>query len=70
MVNDTLTDNKSLIMEFTNSFVNSENIEFKQILEQLRSNFESFHSELFTLAVSKGYYSPNTKAKPEEINRN
>ena len=45
----------------------SENIELKQTLEQLRTNLESFYSEIFTLATSKGYYSPTIKAKPEEL---
>ena len=70
MVNDILENNKTEIMLFTNTFIDSENLEFKQTLEQLRSNLESFHSELFTLATSKGYYFSTPKAKPEEIARN
>lgn len=67
MVNDILESNKLEIMLFTNVFIQSENMELKQILEQLRSGLEAFHSELFTLATSKGYYSPTTPSKPEEI---
>lgn len=67
MVNDTLENTKSEIVSFTHSIINSENVELKQTLEQLRSSLESFNFELFTLATSKGYYSPTTKSKPEEI---
>ena len=67
MVNDILENQKSEITIFTNALINTENPELKQIYQQLRSNLESFNSELFTLAVSKGYYFPNTQAKPEEI---
>lgn len=67
MVNDILENTKSEIMIFTDSIINSENIELKQTLEQLRTNLESFYSEIFTLATSKGYYSPTIKAKPEEL---
>lgn len=67
MVNDILENQKSEIAIFTNALINAENPELKQIYQQLRSNLESFNLELFTLAVSKGYYFPNTQAKPEEI---
>ncbi len=67
MVNDTLETAKSNILCFTNSIIKSENLEVKQTLEQLRTSLESFYFELFTLATSKGYYSPTSKAKPEEI---
>ncbi len=67
MVNDILENTKSEILLFTKSIVDSENVELKQTLEQLRTTLESFNFELFTLATSKGYYTPITKAKPEEI---
>lgn len=70
MVNDVLECNKSEIMLFTNCFITSENIELKQTFTQLRSNLEAFHSELFTLATSKGYYTATIKEKPENITRN
>ena len=67
MVNDILENNKSEITAFTNAFIYAENPELKQVYTQLRSNLEAFYAELFTLAISKGYYFPNTQAKPEEI---
>lgn len=69
MVNDILENTKSEILSFTKSITSSENVELKQTLEQLRSGLESFNFELFTLATSKGYYSPTIKAKPEEISQ-
>lgn len=67
MVNDVLESNKAEIMILTDTLIHSENLELKQIIEQLRNGFEAFHSELFTLATSKGYYAPTTQAKPDEI---
>lgn len=67
MVNDILENTKSEVLFFTSSLINSENAELKQILEQLRTTLEAFYSELFTLAVSKGYYAQTIKAKPEDI---
>ena len=67
MVNDILENIKSEILSFTQFIVVCENVELKQTLEQLRTNLEAFNFELFTLATSKGYYSPTIKAKPEEI---
>lgn len=69
MVNDILENTKSEIMIFTHSLIDSENTELEQILAQLRSSLETFYTELFTLATSKGYYSPTIKSKPEEINQ-
>lgn len=69
MVNDILENTKSEIMLFTDTLINSENVELLQTLTQLRSSLESFNTELFTLATSKGYYSPTTQAKPEEVNQ-
>ena len=69
MVNDILENIKSEILSFTQFIVVCENVELKQTLEQLRTNLEAFNFELFTLATSKGYYSPTIKAKPEEISQ-
>ena len=43
------------------------NIELKQILQTSRSTLESFHYELFKLAISKGYYDKEKTITPEEI---
>jgi len=70
MVNDILENIRAEILTFTNSIINSENPEIKQVLESLRTTCEAFYSELFLLATSKGYYSTTVQAKPEEIVRN
>ena len=49
MVNDILENTKSEILLFTKSIVDSENVELKQTLEQLRTTLESFNFELFTI---------------------
>ncbi len=67
MVNDALKSTQLEIILLTDTFLNSENMELKQTLNSLRSEFEAFHSELFTLAISKGYLTPCFPAKPEEI---
>lgn len=67
MVNDILENTKSEILSFTDSLTSSENLELRQTISQLRSNLEAFNLELFNLATSKGYYNPNEKSKPEEI---
>ena len=64
MVNDALESKKYEIILFTNAYLNSENMELKQIFTTIRSDCEIFHSELFTLAISKGYYTPNFISKP------
>ena len=69
MVNDILENSKSEALIFSRAIINSENIELKQALEQLRYTLEAFCFELFTLATSKGYYSATAKAKPEEISQ-
>ena len=64
---DILENTKSEILSFTDSLTSSENLELRQTISQLRSNLEAFNLELFNLANSKGYYNPNEKSKPEEI---
>ena len=69
MVNDILENTKSEILSFTKAIIISENLEVRQIFEQLRNDLESFNFEMFTLATSKGYYTSTPKAKPEEISQ-
>ena len=68
MVNDILEGTKSEIKSYTNAIIESENMELRQTLQTIRTNNESFQYELFKLANSKGYYTPASPAKPEEIN--
>ncbi len=68
MVNDILETNRQEINNCTDAIIEAENIELRQTLQNNRNNNESFHYELSKLANSKGYYSPASPAKPEEIN--
>lgn len=67
MVNDILENSKKEILDYTNAILNTSNIELKQILQTSRSTLESFHYELFKLAISKGYYDKEKTITPEEI---
>ncbi len=68
MVNDILEGSKNEIKNYTNAIIETENMELRQTLQTIRTNNESFQYELFKLANSKGYYTPSSPAKPEEIN--
>ena len=67
MVNDILESSKGEIKNYTNAIVETENMELRQTLQNIRTNEESFQYELFKLANSKGYYTSSNSAKPEEI---
>lgn len=69
MVNDILESSKSEVKNYTDVIVQTENMELRQLFQTIRSNAESFEYELFKLATSKGYYTPITPVKPEEINK-
>ena len=69
MVNDILENSKNEITNYTNNILNCSNIELRQTIQAIRNTQESFQYELFKVAVSKGYYSPDELSKPEEINK-
>ena len=69
MVNDILECIKNEILVYTKIITNIENIEFRQILQTIRSNLESFEFEILNLAISKGYYFQISKIKPEELEK-
>lgn len=67
MVNDILSCSKSDLSNYQKAIVESENMELRQTLKQLRDNYESFQYELFKVANSKGYYVPDTVSSVQEI---
>ena len=69
MVNDILENSKNEIKNYTDSILECSNIELRQTIQSIRNTQESFQYELFKLAVSKGYYTPDEISKPEEINK-
>lgn len=67
MVNDILEGTKGNLKTYENVILESENIELRQILQQIRNNGESFQYELFKIAQMKGYYKPAEPAKQTDI---
>ncbi len=69
MINDILEETKSNLLLYQSAISETENIELRQTLKQLRDNLESFQYELFKVASSKGYYAPSSKATEKEIQK-
>ena len=67
MVNDILAGVKSDLTAYQTAISESENMELRQVFQQIRNNDESFQYELFKIATSKGYYKPAAKATVTEI---
>lgn len=69
MVNDILEGTKNDIKTYSEAITESENINLRQTIQNIRNTTESFQYELFKLAKSKGYYIPAEPAKPNEIDK-
>ena len=69
MINDVLEETKSKLCNYQNAISESENIELRQTLKQLRDNIESFQYEIFKVANSKGYYTPAEVASAKQIQK-
>ena len=67
MVNDVLNNTKSTLSTYQNFISETENIQLRQTIQQIRNTDESFQYELFKVAETKGYYKPAQKATPTEI---
>ena len=67
MVNDILSGVKSDLTAYQTAISESENMNLRQTLQQIRNNDESFQYELFKVAETKGYYKPAQKATSTEI---
>ena len=67
MVNDILSGVKSNLTTYQNAISETENMELRQTLQQIRNNDESFQYELFKVAQAKGYYKPAQTATTTEI---
>ena len=68
MVNDILSGVKSELTTYQNVISETEDMQLRQTIQQIRNNDESFQYELFKVAQNKGYYKPAGKATPTEIN--
>lgn len=67
MVNDVLSEIKSELSIYENVITETENMQLRQIFQQIRNNGEAFQYELFKIAETKGYYKSAEKATVTEI---
>lgn len=68
MVNDILEAVKAELTTYQGVISETENMQLRQTVQQIRNNDESFQFELFKIAETKGYYKPAAQASTTEIN--
>ena len=69
MVNDVLEETKAKLNLYQTAISETENIELRQTLKQLRDNLESFQYELFKVASAKRYYAASSVAQEKELQK-
>ena len=69
MVNDALESIKNELVTYQGEINETENMQLRQTVQQMRNNCESFQYELFKVAESKEYYKPAQVANPQEISK-
>ena len=69
MVNDVLDGVKTQISDYQKVITETENVELRNTIQQIRNTSESFQYELFKIAQTKGYYTSPETATPEQINK-
>ncbi len=69
MVNDALESIKNELVTYQGVINETENMQLRQTVQQMRNNCESFQYELFKVAESKEYYKPAQPANPQEIGK-
>ena len=67
MVNDILNSVKSELKTYQGVISETENMQLRQAVQQIRNFDESFQYELFKIAETKGYYKPAAQATQTEI---
>lgn len=67
MVNDILAGVKASLTSYQTAITETENMQLRQTLQQIRNNDESFQYELFKTAQAKGYYKSSGPATVTEI---
>ena len=67
MVNDILAGVKASLGSYQTAISETENMQLRQTLQQIRNSDESFQYELFKTAEAKGYYKPAQPATVTEI---
>lgn len=67
MVTDTLESVNANLTKYGEMITQTENMELKQTLKQIRNQCEMSQEELYQIARSKQYYIPAQKATEEEV---
>ena len=67
MVNDILAGTKASLATYQGIISETENMQLRQTIQQLRNGDESFQYELFKVAETKGYYKSAQNATITEI---
>lgn len=69
MVNDILNGTKSELTTYQDVITETDNMQLRSTIQQIRNNCESFQYELYRVAQTKGYYKPADQATPQEISQ-
>lgn len=69
MVADALEGINSNLKKYGDMIPQTENMQLKQTLKQIRNQCETSQEELYQIAKSKQYYKPAEKATPEEVSK-
>jgi spore coat protein CotF len=67
MVNDVLSQINSSLTGYSHVITQSSNPQFRQTIQQIRNNCETFQYELYKMAEQKGYYKPAQMANMNEV---
>ena len=67
MLNDVLNETKAELKTYQDVITETDNMQLRSAIQQIRNNCESFQYELYKVAQSKGYYIPAQQATQQEI---
>lgn len=67
MVADTLAGINGELVRYGEMIPQTENMQLKQTLKQIRNQCEISQEEIYQIARNKGYYVPAAKAAREEV---
>ncbi len=69
MVADALESVNANLTKYGEMIPQTENLQLKQTLKQIRNQCEMSQEELYQIAKSKQYYTPAAKATEEEVKK-
>lgn len=67
MVNDILNGTKEELKTYQGVITETDNMQLRSTIQQIRNECESFQYELYRVAQSKGYYRPAEQATPQQV---